>query len=121
MSSRGRSSSVHYFDMLVLHMHAGNAECARPATKVATVTSKGQITIPAAFRRMLGVRPGDRVGLSYEEGALRVTRTTSSITANFGAVEPLNRPEDWRQIRKEFEEGVAEEVAESMIREAGSK
>jgi len=70
---------------------------------------------------MLGVRPGDRVGLSYEEGALRVTRTTSSITANFGAVEPLNRPEDWRQIRKEFEEGVAEEVAESMIREAGSK
>ena len=27
----------------------------------ATVTSKGQITIPKAIRELLGVRPGDRV------------------------------------------------------------
>ena len=28
---------------------------------IATVTSKGQITIPVAIRNALGVRPGDRI------------------------------------------------------------
>lgn len=37
-----------------------------PAVRVAKLTSKGQITIPAEIRRALGVRPGDR--LRFEEG-----------------------------------------------------
>ena len=34
--------------------------------KTATLTSKSQLTIPAAIRRRLGVRPGDRVVLAME-------------------------------------------------------
>jgi len=37
-----------------------------------TVTSKGQITIPAEFRRALGIRPGARVYMKLEDGTIRV-------------------------------------------------
>ncbi len=37
-----------------------------------TVTSKGQVTLPADFRRKLGLRPGDRVHFSLEDGTIRV-------------------------------------------------
>lgn len=35
---------------------------------VATVTSKGQITIPAGVRRQLGLRAGDRIDFVVEAG-----------------------------------------------------
>lgn len=38
------------------------------ATKVATVTSKGQITIPAETRRVLGVKPGDKLTFEHTAG-----------------------------------------------------
>lgn len=34
---------------------------------VATVTSKGQLTLPAAVRRKLGIDPGDRVTFVIED------------------------------------------------------
>jgi len=45
---------------------------------VAKLTSKSQITIPAAVRRQLGLAPGDRVILEIEEGRaiLRPARGT---------------------------------------------
>ncbi|HBB41129.1 MAG: hypothetical protein COW73_07350 [Nitrospirae bacterium CG18_big_fil_WC_8_21_14_2_50_70_55] len=36
--------------------------------RVATLTSKSQITIPAEVRRRLGIGPGDRVVLEVEGG-----------------------------------------------------
>lgn len=34
---------------------------------VATITSKGQLTLPAAVRRILGIDPGDRVTIVIED------------------------------------------------------
>ncbi len=34
----------------------------------ATVTSKGQVTLPVALRRMLGIVPGQTVGFREEDG-----------------------------------------------------
>jgi len=36
--------------------------------KLATLTAKSQITIPAEIRRKLGIGPGDRLLLELEEG-----------------------------------------------------
>jgi len=40
------------------------------STMYATITSKGQITLPAAARRALGLRQGQKVGLRIEEDSL---------------------------------------------------
>lgn len=37
---------------------------------IATVSSKGQITLPAEARRALGVRAGDRVLVRVRDGAI---------------------------------------------------
>ncbi|MDR1998837.1 MAG: AbrB/MazE/SpoVT family DNA-binding domain-containing protein [Frankiaceae bacterium] len=36
----------------------------------ATITSKGQITLPAAARRALGLREGQKVGIRIEQDSL---------------------------------------------------
>lgn len=47
----------------------------------ATVTSKGQITIPADVRQALQLEPGDRVEfLEVEPGRFEVVAATRSIT-----------------------------------------
>ena len=47
----------------------------------ATVTSKGQITIPANVRKALQVEPGDRVEfVEVDPGRFEVVATTHSIT-----------------------------------------
>jgi antitoxin PrlF len=40
--------------------------------KQAKVTSKGQITIPLAVRRALGLRPGDRIMFESDKAGVRV-------------------------------------------------
>ena len=39
---------------------------------VATLTAKGQITVPKAVRDSLGLRQGDRFSLELEDGSVRV-------------------------------------------------
>jgi len=40
--------------------------------KIATVTSKMQVTIPVRFARKYGLRPGQKVGLSVRKGSIIV-------------------------------------------------
>jgi antitoxin PrlF len=48
----------------------------------ATVTSKGQITIPATVRAALGVEAGDRVEfVQVEPGHFELVAATQSVTA----------------------------------------
>ncbi len=37
------------------------------------VNENGRVVIPAAFRKALGIKPGDRVILSMEDNELRIT------------------------------------------------
>ncbi len=53
----------------------------------ATLTSKGQITIPAAVRSALGVDTGDRVEfVEVEAGRFELIAATQSVTALKGMV-----------------------------------
>ncbi|MDD2742028.1 MAG: AbrB/MazE/SpoVT family DNA-binding domain-containing protein [Rhodocyclaceae bacterium] len=53
----------------------------------ATVTSKGQITIPAVVRAALGVDAGDRVEfVEVEPGRFELVAATQSVTALKGMV-----------------------------------
>ena len=53
----------------------------------ATMTSKGQITIPAIVRSALGVEAGDRVEfVQVEPGRFELVAATQSVTALKGMV-----------------------------------
>ncbi|MEA3276847.1 MAG: AbrB/MazE/SpoVT family DNA-binding domain-containing protein [Pseudomonadota bacterium] len=55
--------------------------------QTSTLTSKGQVTIPAEVRRRLGLHPGDHVGFIVEEDEVRLVRRESRIEAAFGICE----------------------------------
>ena len=46
----------------------------RAPTLYATVTSKGQVTIPVEVRRRLGVKAGDKLRFEPHNGTFRVVR-----------------------------------------------
>ncbi len=53
----------------------------------ATMTSKGQITIPAVVRAALGVEAGDRVEfVQVEPGRFEIIAATQSVTALKGLI-----------------------------------
>ena len=81
---------------------------------VTTLTQKGQVTIPAPLRRVLGVKPRDKVAFHLVDGEVRLRVIESAVLASYGTVKrlkPSKRPVDYRRVRHEIEEEIAEEVA----------
>jgi len=59
----------------------------------ATVTSKGQITIPAVVRVALGVEAGDRIEfVQVEPGRFELVASTQSVSALKGLVRKPTSP-----------------------------
>ena len=59
----------------------------------ATLTSKGQITIPAPVRSALGVEAGDRVEfVQVEPGRFELVAATQPVTALKGLVKKPGKP-----------------------------
>jgi AbrB family looped-hinge helix DNA binding protein len=55
----------------------------------ATVTSKGQITIPKAIREALGLEPGDRVAFRLDaDGSVVVEPETLDLRELFAVLKP---------------------------------
>ncbi|NOS73562.1 MAG: AbrB/MazE/SpoVT family DNA-binding domain-containing protein [Methyloglobulus sp.] len=58
-----------------------------------TITSKGQITIPAAVRAALGISTGDRVEfVQVESGRFELLAATLPVSALKGMVKKPNKP-----------------------------
>jgi AbrB family looped-hinge helix DNA binding protein len=49
-----------------------------------TLTTKGQVTIPAEVRRQLGLKPGDRVAFIVDADEVRLVRQETRVEAAFG-------------------------------------
>lgn len=55
--------------------------------KQAKMTSKGQVTVPIAIRRVLGVRPGDMLLFKSDKGGVKVrTVRTGSPFAKYQGI-----------------------------------
>lgn len=79
----------------------------------ATVTSKGQITLPKDIRDRLGLRKGDRVRFVVDEdGRVRLLPAKRDISSLVGI---LPRPGRARSI-KEMDEAIAKHVTEKFKR-----
>jgi len=82
---------------------------------IRTLTSKGQVTIPAEVRRLLRIGPLDQVVFRIADGRVELQPAPMTLEATFGAVKPIHRPEDFAALR---EVAIAEHV-QKVVEEMG--
>ena len=74
---------------------------------VTTMTQRGQITVPAEVRRLLGLKPRDKVTFAIEDGEVRLVPAAFTVASAYGSVEPLANGDDFEeQIRQAKEDRV---------------
>lgn len=86
-----------------------------------TVTSKGQVTLPAEYRRALGIDAGSTLTLLLDEDGsarLRKSRSMGEFVGSLAdAAAELGRP----LIRADIEEAVSDAVSERRTRSRRGK
>jgi AbrB family looped-hinge helix DNA binding protein len=75
-----------------------------------SVSPKGQITIPLAWRRKLGIKPKDKVELTLEGDSVRLRPARSRLLQSFMAVPPLPKRLDWDEVTRIAAEDAADEA-----------
>ena len=78
------------------------------------LTSKGQVTIPVAVRRALGLNPRDRVAFSLEDGIATLTKAESVVQKLAGSIKWTGGPIDFKRLRAEFEDDMGRDVQREM-------
>ena len=77
---------------------------------ISHLTSKGQVTIPAEIRRLLGLGPHDTVAFVVENDLVRIAPATNITARTAGALkgeEPMRSPQE---EKAEAEQAIAGEV-----------
>jgi len=74
--------------------------------ELATITSKGQVTVPAAIRKALNLKQGTRVRFILDaDGVLRISVPKYTTIEDLrGAAGTLKHPKPWRQVLEEARE-----------------
>lgn len=81
---------------------------------IATITSKGQVTIPKKIRDKLGLKPGDKVDFELnEKGKLEVSTKTYSIMDTAGI---LYRPGQKAASIEDMNKAIGEAIKERYER-----
>lgn len=81
----------------------------------ATITSKGQITIPASVRRALGVQTGDTLEFALHAGKVEV-RPARAKRSSAGILKPY-LPKNWRPPTvEEMNAGIRRHVAKKFLK-----
>jgi len=78
--------------------------------RAATLSSKGQVTIPRAIRERLRLKPGDRVMFVEREDMVVLEPVSGSIMDWYGALAGQPAP-DWQDLRTDVMAQVASETA----------
>ena len=82
----------------------------------ASVTSKGQVTIPVEIRQLLGVRARDKVVFQVEDNQVRIIRSGSVVERTAGALAGPGPTLSAEEERTAAEEAVAQEAVERSCR-----
>ena len=79
---------------------------------LSTITSKGQVTIPREVRQSLGLKTGDKVAFTLEDGGVRVRKTGSVVAATAGIFKSQKPARTAEGLREAAEEAIAAEAME---------
>lgn len=81
---------------------------------LATVTTKGQVTIPLEIRRRLGVAPHDKVAFVLEDDRVGIVRKGSVVAQTAGILKSAKRLLAAGDLREAAERAIAADVVERM-------
>lgn len=98
-----------------MHMQLINARVPREVT--ATVTRRGQITIPAEVRRLLGTKPKSKVTFRISGSQVRLIPTRFTLESVFGSVRSHRRPEDFEKLEQQVREDRVEHTLRGLAGE----
>jgi antitoxin PrlF len=81
---------------------------------VTTITQRGQVTIPAEVRRLLGAKPRDKIAFRVEGDIVRLVPVEFTLEQVFGSVTPLQRPEDFDELSRRAKDEKAKQTLREM-------
>ena len=74
-------------------------------------TQKHQVTIPLEVRRILGLKPKDKVAFTIDDqGEVRLAAAPLSLESAYGSVKPSSKPEDFEEISRKAKDAKVEET-----------
>ncbi|MCY4652453.1 MAG: type II toxin-antitoxin system PrlF family antitoxin [Dehalococcoidia bacterium] len=80
-----------------------------------TTTQRNQVTIPAEVRRILGLKPRDRVAFTIEDGGeVRLSAASFSLESAYGSVKPSTTPEDFEEISRNAKDAKVEDTLREL-------
>jgi antitoxin PrlF len=82
----------------------------------ATISKRGQITIPVEVQRLLGVGPRQRVTFAIDDGKVRLIPAHYSLESVLGSVPPLSEHDDIEHLIREAKEERAERLVAELDR-----
>ena len=80
----------------------------------ATITQRSQVTVPAEVRRVLGVKPRDKVTFTIEDGEVRLAPASFSIETVYGSVKPSGKPENFDEVSRAAKGDKAEKTVRKL-------
>ena len=80
-----------------------------------TTTQRNQVTIPAEVRRLLGLKPRDKVAFTIEDGGkVRLAAAPFTLESVYGSVKPSKHPEDLDEVARKAKDAKTEETAREL-------
>ena len=84
---------------------------------VATVTQRSQVTIPAEVRRVLGIKPRDKVAFEIDNNdQVRLVPARFTLESAYGSVKSMATPEEFEDVSSAAKEEHAKEAVRKMRR-----
>jgi AbrB family looped-hinge helix DNA binding protein len=81
---------------------------------VTTMTQRGQVTVPAEVRRMLGLKPREKVAFAIDDGEVRLRPARYTLDTVYGSVPPLRKRLSDKEISRIAREEHARETAATL-------
>lgn len=84
---------------------------------VTTVTQRGQVTIPAQVRRLLGAKPRSKVTFRVDGAEVSLVAAEHTLESAYGSVAPIERPEKFKQLARAAKDERATRAARKLRRQ----
>jgi AbrB family looped-hinge helix DNA binding protein len=79
--------------------------------RIATISTKGQVTIPQPIRETLNLKRGDALVFAAEEDKITAVPLQGDFLELYGSIKPHRRPENFKKIRRQVTKTIAKNAA----------